>query len=310
MPDAPPILDPNAPPAAAGAANANGNPPTDGWVNKWVKEDGSFDHSVFDKAPDDFKGMKKEVERYKTVPEYLKAQREREALLGKKGIVDPLPENATQAQKDERSALLRRANGVPDKPEGYALAKPEGVADNMWDQKYADSIAAVAHKHGVSPAALKELAAAELGYAKGQMEANQKAETVWFEGQDKLIRETLIKEGMDFPKGKDLAERAGRKLGVDPANPLMKNATVFMLLARIGNTMKEDTLVTGDTSESGLSNMSAEQATAAANAIQTDKTNPDYKAFYARDADKVSEKDHQAAVAKVARLRAIAAKGK
>jgi len=111
--------------------------------------------------------------------------------------------------------------------------------------------------------------------------ANKQAEVQWFAGQDKLIRETLGKEGLDFAKGADLAQRAGRKFGIDPANPLMKNASVFMLLTRIGRVMGEDTLQTGSTEGLGPdARMSAEQAEKQASDIIHNKQHPDHEAYW------------------------------
>ncbi len=285
----PPVSsDPNVPNPTGSSANAEPS-----WARSWVKDDGTLDHKAFEKAPDELRPLAKDVERYKTWDDFIKGHRELTSLAGKKGIVDPLPDNATQQQKDERAALLRKVNGVPEKPEGYQLQRPPEVPEGQWDQKYADTIASLAHKHGVSPAALKELAAAELNYTKAQIEANKVAETQWFESQDKLIRDTLAKEGLDFAKGKDLAERAGRKFGVDPANPLMKNASVFTLLTRIGRMMGEDQLVTGDQGGGLNLNINPERAAASAKDIQQNKSNPDYDAYWqpnhARHADVVEK---------------------
>ncbi len=270
-PGAPPSIDPNAPPAA----------PAESWTKEWLKPDGSFDHKALEKAPDELKKSAKSFERYKTVEEWAKGHVNLESSLGKKGIVDPLPDNATQAQKDERTAMLRKVNGAPDKPEGYGLAKPEGVPDQLWDAAFAGEVAAIAHKHALSPAAVKELSAAELKYTQAAVEANKQAEVQWFAGQDKLIREALGKEGVDFAKGSDLAQRAGRKFGIDPTNPLMKNASVFMLLTRIGRAMGEDNLKTGSTDGLGPDiRMTAEQAEAAASDIIHNKKNPDNAAYW------------------------------
>jgi len=259
---------------------ADGSKPTESWARAWLKEDGSLDHSAFDKAPDEYRPLKKDFERYKNADEFFKGIREERSLLGKKGIVDPLPANATPKEIEERMGLLRKVNGVPEKPDGYGIKRPDDVPEGAWDQKYADTIAALAHKHAVPPAALKELAQAEIEYTKAAMAQNKQAEADFLNAQDKLIRETLVKEGLDFTKGKDLAERAGRRFGVDPANPLMKNASVFMLLSRIGRMMGEDSLVKGDTSDLGIANMSAEQAEKTANDIVKNREHPDYKAYW------------------------------
>lgn len=294
-PDDTAVADPNAaPPAAGGTTPATSTPPsgqnpatgsntpaTSDWVKGWVKEDGSLDHSVWDKAPDEFKGIKKDVERYKTLPDYIKGQRAHAELLGKRGLVDPLPADATPEQVAERATLLRKVNGAPEKPEGYALARPEGVPEEMWNEKLAGEVAALAHKHALPPAAVKELADLQLKATQEQATAMRQAETDWFEGQDRLIRENLTKEGLDYAKGLEAAQRAGRRWGVAPDSPLLKNATVFLLLNRLAKAQGEAGLVTGEQDHFGVNpTMTNEQADAAADDIMKNKANPLHKAYW------------------------------
>lgn len=287
--EAPPALDPNAPPPANTSQQ-----PTESWANGWVKPDGSLDHSRFDKAPDELKTIRKDVERYKTVDEYLKGQRERETLLGKKGLVDPLPADATKEQLAERSALLRKVNGAPEDAKGYGLARPEGVDEKLWDQKYADDIAAVALKHGASPGLVKDMASVALANVQEQVKAQELADKTWYDGQDKLIRDGLQKDGLDFGRGKELAEKAGRRWGVDPTSPLMKNATVFMLLTRLAKAGAEDEFIKGELEGMGISGgMTAADADKAADDIMRNKENPLYAAFHNR-----GDPDHDTAVKK------------
>lgn len=293
--------DPNAAPALdAPAVSSSPQPaapppnqvPRESWVQSWVKPDGSLDHSAFTKAPEDFQRASKSLGRYKTVEDLVKGTLNLEQALGKKGIVDPLPENATDQERTERAALVRKINGAPDKPEGYGLGRPEGIPETAWDQKYADSVAAIAHAEGISPAALKKLAANEAQYTQTQLDANKAQEKAWFDGQDKLIRDALAKDGLDFARGADLVARAGAKWGVGKDNPLLKNATVFMLLTRLAKADREDSLITGELTDMGLQpNMSPADAQKQANDIATNKANPMNAAFLNRD-----HKDHPEAV--------------
>ncbi len=272
-----------APAPAPNAPATQSPPPTPAgdWAKGWVKEDGSLDHSALDKAPDEFKSIKKDLERYKTLPDYIKGQRAHAEMLGKRGLVDPLPADATPEQIAERSTLLRKVNGAPEKPEGYALAKPEGIPDEMWNADLAKEVSALAHKHALPPAAVQELAALQLKATQTQAEAQKQAETQWFDGQDKLIRENLTKEGLDYAKGLDAAQRAGRKWGVAPDSPLLKNATVFLLLNRLSKAGAEAGLVKGEQDHFGVNpTMSNEQAEKAADDIMKNKANPLHKAYW------------------------------
>jgi hypothetical protein len=51
------------------------------------------------------------------------------------------------------------------------------------------------------------------------IEAERTAMTQFFDQQDKLIRETAAKEGMDYGTAKENAERAGARFGVGKESP-------------------------------------------------------------------------------------------
>lgn len=274
-PASPAAADPNAAPAAASSSS---------WAKAWLKEDGSLDHTALEKAPDELKPLAKEIGRYKSLDDLLKGWKERETFLGKKGILEPLPKDASPEQKAERAALLRRAQGGPEKPEGYGLTRPQDLPEVMWDQKLADQAAQLAHKHGLSPDALKELVGLQVESVKVQSDAIKAADQAWYDGQDKLIREFSLKEGMDYGKALDFAKRAGIRFGVGAENPLFKNASFVLMAARIGRLLQEDRAVTGDVNDFSLAaNMSPEAARKEAEAIRTDKNHPLYAAYWNRD---------------------------
>lgn len=281
------MTDPNAAQAAATSQEH--------WAHNWLKPDGSLDHTAFDKAPDEFKAFRKDVERYKTVDEYLKGQRERDALLGKKGIVDPLPSNATEAQKAERAALLRRVNGVPEKAEGYGLAKPQDLPDQFWNNEFASEVAKAMQEEAVSPSAAKRLFDLNLKYTQASIKAQQEAEKAWFANQDKLARDVAGKEGMSMEDAMKYAQLAGRKFGVAADNPILKNASALLALARVGRLLGETSLVQGDVNDFSLAaNMAPEAAAKEATRIQTDKTHPLYAAYWNRDGKHSEEEVNKA----------------
>lgn len=307
MPD-PIVLDPNVQAPPAGGDPTKSSSPSEPWSKGLFADDGTINHKAFEKAPDDFKPLGKALERYKTADDFFKGYKEREGLLGKKGLMEPLPEKATDAEKAEHLALLRKVNGAPDKPEGYGIQRPADVPEAAWDQKYADQIQKIAYEEGISPSALKKLADAEIQYSKQSMEFNKQQAAAWEAGQDKLIREISGKEGLEYGKAKDLAERAGRKLGIDPTNEVMKNASVFAALMRAGRMMSEDELISGDTKGLGvMANMNAEQAEKAYKDIMGNKDNPDYVIYWNRDKKQNPDRVEQMR-AKVRALQSLAHK--
>ena len=276
-----------------------------------MKEDGSFDHTRFEKAPDDLKGAAKEFGRYKSLDELFKGHVELRALASKKGIAEPLGKDATPEQRAEHMALVKRALGVPDKPEGYVVEWPKELPEAMRDTKAVGEFAKLAHEEGISPAAFQKAVNLEISrQAEAQAAYERQTKEMW-EGQDKLMREALAKEGLDYGKGIDAAERAAKRFfGIDRENPLFKNATVVAGLARLGKGMAEGKLVQGDTSDDALKQHTPETALASANAIRDDRSNPKWFAFWNRDPENPKKEkvhpDHDAVVSEVKRLTALA----
>jgi hypothetical protein len=321
MPDispgsAPPVtLDPNAPPTpdsnGSPPLNLNNPPPTD-WAKSWVK-DGAFDHTALDKAPDDFKALRKELETFKDVTGMAKSMHELRALSSKKGtaLLEPLPKDATPEVRAERMAAIRQAVGAPDKPEGYVIEKPKDLPDTHWDVKALGEATKIAFEEGVSPTAMNRLVSYEtqrgIAAAKAQEEA---VKTMWAD-QDKLARETMVKEGMDYAGARDLAERAAKRYaGIDKDNPLFQNATFLMMAARVGKAMGESKIVQGDTSDDALKGNDPATAQKALDNIRENKANPEWFAYWNRNPEHPNlEKvhpDHDKVVAKAKALSAIA----
>ena len=313
-------LDPNAPPppsetpASGSTAPAGGSAPSqtsDYWGKGLLKEDGSLDHSRWEKSPEDIRDVGKDLSKYKTFDDLAKAWKAKNDLLGKKGIAEPLPKDATPEQRAEHLALVRKAVGAPDKPEGYVIERPKEVPEAAWDAAAVANAAKIAYEEGVSPAALQKLVAYEterqLGAQKAQTEA---VEQMWA-GQDKLVRELAAKEGLDYGKYLELAEQGAKRwAGVDKDNPLMKNATFVAAMARLGKQGKEAGLVKGDTTDDTLAQHTPETAQKALDTIRSDKTNPDWFAYWNRDPENPSKEKphpkHDEIVAKAKRLSMIA----
>ena len=323
MPDAtPPVLDTPAtsdtrdPNAGLGAGETPppqaGSQPTEHWAKGWAKEDGTFDHTRFDKAPDDLKPLAKEMGLYKSLDDFLKSHKGLRELASKKGIAEPLAKDATPEARAEHMALVRRALGAPDKAEGYALTKPENVPAEMWDPAAAAAAQKLAFEEGVSPAALQKFAAMQLDMVNKSVEARKAWEKEWFDGQDKLIREFAAKEGINYGEAQGYVGKACQRWGVSKDNPILKNATAFMLLARLGKAGGESPLIQGDTEGDALRQHTPETAAKALSSIRDDSKNPEWFAYWNYDPASPNKKiskphpDHDAVVAKAKRLSALA----
>ncbi len=316
MPDAPVLdsqsqsgqssLDPNAAPSQQTSLE------TPSWTKDWVK-DGSFDHTAFDKAPDDFKAYRKELETFKTPDQLAKSYHELRAMASSKGssLLEPLPKDASNELRAERMNAIRKAIGAPDKPEGYVIEKPKDLPDNLWDMKAVGEVAKIAFEEGISQQAIQKLSSWEAARTQAGMAAQQKQVTDMWAEQDQLARTALAKEGLDYNKGRDLAERAGKRFfGVDKDNPIFQNATVLAGLARVGHAMGEHQLVQGDTSEDALRNMTPASAEAAAKNISDNRSNPEWFAYWNRDPENPKKEkihpEHDEVVAKHHKFSAIA----
>lgn len=60
--------------------------------------------------------------------------------------------------KPEEVAAFRKALGVPDKPDGYGIKKPDQLPEGVvWDDAKVSKFTELAHKHGIPAAAVKEI---------------------------------------------------------------------------------------------------------------------------------------------------------
>jgi hypothetical protein len=247
---------------------------------------------------------------YKNLDDFLKSHKGLRELASKKGIAEPLPKDATPEARAEHMALVRRAVGAPDKPEGYVIEKPKDLPDTHWDAKAVTDAAKIAFDEGVSPAALQKLVAYET--ERGMAAAKARADDVkaMWDGQDAMIRTAAAKEGMDYATAKGLAEKAGMRWGVDKDSPLMQNATVFMLLTRLGKAGGEAPMIQGDTSDDALRAHTPESAQKALDEIRDNNKNPKWAAYWNKDPENLKKDkphpDHDKVVAECKRLSALA----
>lgn len=313
------VLDPNAPPADPTPASSPGGSPatptasasTEYWAKGLLKDDGALDHSRWEKAPEDIRDVSKDLSKYKTFDDLAKAWKEKNGLLGKKGFAEPLGKDATPEQRAEHLALLRKAVGAPDKPEGYVVERPKEVPENLWDAKAVGEAAKIAYESGVSPEAFQKFVAYEAARQVQAYQAQQQSLKEMWDGQERMVRDLAAKDGLDYGKYLELAEQGARRwAGVDKDNPLMQNATFLAAMYRLGKAGKESGLVRGDTSDDSLAQHSPETALKALEGIRDNKQNPKWFAYWNRDPENPAKEkvhpDHDKVVAEVKRLSAIA----
>lgn len=164
-------------------------------------------------------------------------------LAGKKGL-EPLPKDAPAELVAERTALMRKLNNVPEKPDGYGIKKPDGVPDDQWNGEYVGGVLGILHKHNASPELVQELVKMDQDFA-GKLRAGgeaAQAETLKKEGE--ALRTAF---GSDFDKKLGSAKRVAATLGLDVNDPAIGNSSKLIIaLSKVADMVSEDKLVSGD----------------------------------------------------------------
>jgi hypothetical protein len=232
---------------------------------------GKINQAKLDALPSHLKSYKDLFAKYGTVEAMLGGFANVSQLAGKKALA-PLPPDASPEAKAERSKLMAQLNNVPEKPEGYGFKRPDSIPEAQWSQDYANGVAAILHKHQVSPEAAKELMEFDAKHAGDMLGKVQAGQTAAAEAEAKALREAW---GDQFAKNVDLAVRGAKTLGMDPKDPIFGNAKVVQMVAKFASMVSEDRLVQGETSaNAGMSDREK------ALDILNNPANPLHKAYH------------------------------
>lgn len=207
----------------------------------WAKEDGSFSEGWIDRLPEDLRGNAS-LRVLGSVPDLAKSYVETKKLIGSK--LEMPGEGATP----EQLAAWRKTVGAPEKPEGYLgeakSLRPEAVPEGLWDVKGEQQFLALAHKHHLPPAAVRDI----LGFygqniAQG-LQQSQQQEAATLTAESAKLKEAW---GKDYDANMNLAARVARTVGLDPkAHPMFTDSGVVQAFAKLGLLFSEDKLVKGD----------------------------------------------------------------
>lgn len=223
--------------------------------------------------PEDIRGFKDTLGKYKTEADMMRGMFNMTKLVGSKQM-QPLPADASDADKQARSDHMRIANGVPEKPEDYGIKRPDDIPEEAWAGDYVNGMVGILHQHNASPELVRALVDADIKEASS-LRAQQEVTTA---AHDKAQIDSLKEAwGGDFAKEADNASRVARTLGLDPANdPMFKSASVVKAFAKMMPHISEDSLVNGDTSggSTGMTN------TEKANDIINNPANPQHQAYW------------------------------
>jgi len=237
----------------------------------WINEDGSFREGWYRRFPEE---MHVSLARHKNVEGLATEHANAQKLIGRKGVFIPNDKSSSQEVAD-----FRKAVGVPETPEGYQV-KPEALPEGMqWSDDIAKPFLAVAHKHNVSQAALRELTTefAKLESMKGKYAIDMaQANAVQEIREGTTTLQTLWRD--NFERNILKAQRAAALVGVDPARKGFRDPEVVAGFVRLADMISEDKLV-GATG--GLSAVNS--GPALASEIQTNPDHPLYKKYQEGD---------------------------
>jgi len=265
--DAPPANPPANPPVTPPAAPPAGY----GWL---ADDKGTFDPGFSARLPEHLRPI---ASKYQSLPAFIEAAHGLEQRFGGKPFaIIPGPDADEQTR-----AAWRKANGVPDAPEGYGFAKPEDYpAELQWNDEVMAGYAKLMHEHGVPPEAAKALVAARVAEDKANLARIKEAESAE-EARQLTVLQEKWGQGAAFDAKLAEAQNGVRMLGIDFAtwdSPLANNAEFLQLMAGLGKSFREPDLKTG-AAPAGRAHSDAEEA----RRIQTDPNHPDHKRYVAGD---------------------------
>ena len=104
---------------------------------------------------------------------------------------------------EEQQAAWRKSQGLPEKPDGYEIKLPDGVALGEQDQPFVDSFKAVAHGAHMTPGQVNAAVAWYLNTVQEQEAARHEAD---LEVRDRVEDELRAEWAGDYRKNKALIE--------------------------------------------------------------------------------------------------------
>ncbi len=195
-------------PAPAASSTAATPAPAAPWT--WANESGEFSEGWHEKLGDEFKGNTS-LTTLKGLPQLAKAYLDTKAMVGTK--LAPPGEGSTP----EQVAAWRKVVGAPDAPDGYGKLMPEGFPAELWHGDLEQEFTALAHRHHLSPAAVKEIAALQ---AKGTL-STYESETARLQESIKAGRADLAKEwGDQFERRATEAKALAARLGIEESDDI------------------------------------------------------------------------------------------
>ena len=272
-PSEPSLLTPSTPetPSSSEAPIA----PQGSWKG-FAGEDGTFAADWTKHLPDDLGEARAGLSRFRNVADLGKSYLEAQRLIGQKANNVTIP--GKDAKPEELSAY-RKSIGVPETVEEYDF-KPEKIPEGVdWNSDLVKPIAAIAYKHNIPPAAMRELAAAhsDIEFHRNQL-LGESVIADLENGKASLQKEW----GDSFDKNIVRASNAAKLVGVDPTSPGFRDPAVVRAIYELSQKLSDDNFVSADGAPLTTGGKSS------AMDIMKNKDNPYYDRYQAGDKDVVA----------------------
>lgn len=250
------ITPPEQAPGASAAPLAAGAQPPAGQGGAFdfrtlIGDDGRFVPNYHEKLPESFREHGKHFAKYGDPIQALQHTLNLQQLLGSKADAVVIP--AADAGPEAWAPVLKRL-GVPDSPDGYGLKVPEKLPEGVKvDEAELKEFATFAHGIGLTPQQVAKLQEFDLGRVTKSAAASATSaaeiEAAEFGKQQELLKKEWG-SGPDAIKKNALAQRAALTFGFSAeeikSDPLFRNARFVMTLAKMGASMSEDSLTSGE----------------------------------------------------------------
>lgn len=244
------------------------NPTPDPTPAPLIGEDFSFRAGWQEVLPEEHRAT---AANFKSLPDVVKSLVETKRLASGKleGMIKLPGENATP----EEISAFNRARGVPEKPEDYGLAKPEGEIGKLWSDEAVSAFVKEAHAKGLSKAETQWLIEYQLNQQHQTLQKDLEEGRKFNEARDAELKSAF---GPRVEQEMNDAKRV--LLTIDPTFNLedvqFLPAKLVIGLASFAKKMNPDTLVSQTQFNNRLS--PSDMGTD----IISNPSNPDYAAYH------------------------------
>lgn len=274
----PPPPPPNTPPPGDGKPPGDGAPPPPApkpFHEGFYDKDGKIDKTALDRLPDHLKAHKDLFAKYDTFDGLLNGFSNANSMAVKKALA-PLKGDEPPEIIAERNAMLDTVLNVPKEAKGYGIKRPDNLPEMYWNEAAAGKFAEVAHKHHLSPDAVKDILGMQTETVLGEVaKAEQMNAEYWTKEQSKWETE-VHKQGTSAEDAMKAALRGAATAGIDPKGSLFRHAEVRLAMERLTKLVGESRLATGDPTDTSGGQDELTQARDIVNNAQ----NPLYKAWH------------------------------